>query len=154
MIPIYQTKVNIKNSNGEVVQHGNCFAAAVASILEVPITEVPNVEVLINVTNGYWWLVMDTWLQSKGYELCADDRYKVFHDDKHGLFEGKREEWIAECINKYYIVVGKSHRGVMHNVIYKNGEMVHDPHLSQDGLLTFERFESIEPTPPSQSSPQ
>ena len=46
MIPVTQTKVSVIKSTGETVVYGNCYAAAIASMLELPITEVPNVEVL------------------------------------------------------------------------------------------------------------
>ncbi len=37
MIPVTQTKVVVKNSKDEMVVRGNCFAAAIASIMELPI---------------------------------------------------------------------------------------------------------------------
>lgn len=52
MIPVTQTKIVIKDVNGNRVVHGNCYAACIASILEVPITEVPNVEVFFHLDNG------------------------------------------------------------------------------------------------------
>lgn len=49
MTPVTQTKVVVKNSKGNTVVNGNCYAAAIASMLDVPITEVPNIEVLATI---------------------------------------------------------------------------------------------------------
>jgi hypothetical protein len=145
MIPVTQTKVVVKKSNGEQVVRGNCYAAVVASILELPIEEVPNVEVFFHIPNsGYWNEVMLTFLQSKGYELCTDGRFKVFHDGRFGVEEGKRFEYLQYCENKYYLVTGKSVRGVHHICIYKNGKLVHDPHPTREGLETIEDFQTLE----------
>jgi hypothetical protein len=144
MIPVTQTKVVVENSKGEVVQRGNCFAACIASILEVPITEVPNVEVFYHLDNGYHTEVMLTFLSSKGWDLCSDDTLKVFHDDRYGVELGKRVEWLAKHRNKYYLVSGKSTRGVSHICIYQNGKLVHDPHPTKEGLQTLDYFQTLE----------
>ena len=154
MIPVTQTKVVVKNEKGEEVVRGNCYAACIASILEVPITEVPNVEVFFHLDNGYWNEVMLTFLQSKGWELCSDDMLKRFHGNDPKLyirgfdFKGTDENgWIPEYYeykDKYYLVSGKSPRGVHHICIYKNGELVHDPHPSRDGLVSLDYFQTLE----------
>lgn len=144
MIPVTQTKVVVKNKKGEDVVRGNCYAAAIASILEVPITEVPNVEVLFHIEGSYWSEVMHTFLNSIGWELCTDNRFMVFHDENYGLDSGTRQQKIDYCKDKYYFVSGKSARGVQHITIWQNGKMVHDPHPSNDGIETFEYFECLE----------
>ena len=40
MIPVTQTKVVVRNSEDKIIVNGNCWAAAIASILELPLTEV------------------------------------------------------------------------------------------------------------------
>lgn len=88
MIKIFQTKVVVKNSKGDIVQRGNCYAACIASILEVPITEVPNVEVFYHIEDSSFWIeAMLTFLQSKGWDLCSEDRYKRFHPAETGGFD-------------------------------------------------------------------
>lgn len=143
MIPVTQTKMVVRNSNGDIIVRGNCLAACVASILELPITEVPNVETLFNVSDTYYYDVLYSWLKSLGYEYGTDDRFKVFHKNKY-FNEENREALKAYCKNKYYLVSGKSSRGVTHLCIYKNGKLVHDPHPTKEGLLTEDFFESIE----------
>jgi len=144
MIPVTQTKVVVKNSAGDWVVHGNCYAAVIASMLELPITEVPNVEVLFHVDDYLWNTVMDSFLMHKGYELSCDDRYKVFHPELqiHGD-AGDVNLLRDELKDDYYLVSGLSKRGVQHITIYQNGKMVHDPHPTKEGIDTLERFESL-----------
>lgn len=149
MIPVTQTKVVVKNSKDEFIVRGNCYAACIASIMELPISEVPNVEVFFHIDNGYWAEVMHTFLESKGWELCTDDVYKRFHKDIFGYdFNGTDEngkiKYYYECVDKYYLVSGKSVRGVHHTCIYRNGKLVHDPHPTKEGLLTLETFQTLE----------
>lgn len=146
MIPVTQTKVVIKDSQDEIVVHGNCYAAAIASMIELPITEVPNVEVFFHLPAGssYWQEVMLTFLESKGFELSTDDRFRVFHDGNFGVENGMRGHYMLECKNKYYLVSGRSKRGFSHMVIYKNGTLAHDPHPSRDGVETIDYIQTIE----------
>lgn len=53
MIPVTQTKMVVRNQAGEMVVRGNCWAAAIASMLEVPISEVPNAEVFFDATGKH-----------------------------------------------------------------------------------------------------
>lgn len=149
MIPVTQTKVSIINSKGEHVVNGNCLAACIASLLELPITEVPNVEVFYHLPKGddYYWDVLDKWLSSKGYKLSTDDRYKCFHPEiahKSINNEERLADYIIELIDKYYLVTGKSPRGLSHITIWKNGEMVHDPHPTKEGIQTLTHFQVLE----------
>ncbi|MGN6438517.1 MAG: hypothetical protein ACTHMM_18380 [Agriterribacter sp.] len=143
MIPVTQTKVVVNKSTGEKVVHGNCYAACIASIMGLPITEVPNVEVLFDIDDFYWSQVMHTWLNSKGWELYTNNDFKVFHDEHYGVNDGRREDYLNSCSGKYYLVSGKSPRGVMHMCVYKDGQLVHDPHPTREGVSTCEYFEEL-----------
>lgn len=143
MIPITQTKVVVENSKGEVVQRGNCYAACIASLLEVPITEVPNVEVFYHLDTGYHTEVMLTFLSSKGWDLCTDDRYGIFHKPKEN-WDDNEKKIVDEIVGNYYLVSGKSARGVSHICIYQNGQLLHDPHPTREGLQTIEYFQTLE----------
>jgi hypothetical protein len=149
MIPVTQTKVVVKNSKGEWVIRGNCYAAAIASMLEVPITEVPNVETLFDIGGTLWAEVMHAFLTHNGWELMTNEDFRVFHDDNHGAELGQRGAMLDYCKDKYYFVSGDTIRGIKHICIYKNGELVHDPHPTKEGLVTLEIFEElIKPTNP------
>jgi len=131
----------VRDSKGEMVVRGNCYAAAIASMLELPLSEVPNVEVLFHIEGGFWSQVMHAFLNSVGYELYCNDDYRVFHDPEYRKEE--REQLIESLKDNYYMVSGMSPRGVNHIVIYQNGRMVHDPHPTREGILDMQYFEEI-----------
>lgn len=138
MTPVIQTKVVVQNSKGEMVVRGNCFAACIASLLELPISEVPNVETLYGIDDTFYYEVLWRWLGHLGYELSTDSRFRCFHGDE------SKSEFKEQLKDKFYLVSGKSPRGVQHIVIYKNGQLVHDPHPTKEGLLTEDFFENLE----------
>jgi hypothetical protein len=144
MIPVTQTKVVVKNSNGEMVVRGNCWAAAISSLTEIPITDVPNVEVLFDVEGVSWYAVMDAWLRGNGFELKDNSKFVVFHNPAE-LNEDSRNALLDELRDRYYMVSGMSPRGISHVCIYKNGIMVHDPHPTREGIdeSTISCFEEI-----------
>jgi hypothetical protein len=152
MIPVTQTKVVVRNSKDEIIVNGNCYAAAIASLLELPLTEVPNVEVFFQIEGSYWNEVMLTFINSKGWDLCSDDRYKVFHPELARAIrsqdERTDEEYRADLRlmleDNYYLVSGPSVRGVNHITIYKAGELIHDPHPTKEGILALEQFQTLE----------
>jgi hypothetical protein len=132
MIPVTQTKTVIRNKDGQMIVRGNCYASCIASILEVPITEVPNVEVLYD-HESFWLEVMLTFLNIKGWELCSVD--DVFAIDLE-LKNYKQDQ--------FYLVGGMSCRGVNHMVIYQNGKMVHDPYPTKEGLIRIHEIQTLE----------
>jgi hypothetical protein len=106
---------------------GNCMAASFASILELPLSEVPEFEDMENVK---WFLALEKWLYDLGYEIVRFNGEMVFKG--------------------YYLVSGNSPRGdFLHQVVYKNGEMVHDPHPSNDGINSHTNTWLITPMDPS-----
>lgn len=142
MIPVTQTKVVVKNSQGEMVMRGNCFAACVASILEKTIDEVPNVETLFHIEGSLWITTMLAYLNSIGWDLVTDERFSVYHLAYITTDEQRHNAQVA-CRDQYYFVTGDSPRGIKHCCIYKNGVLVHDPHPTREGLITHEYFESV-----------
>lgn len=121
MKEVSQTKLH----DPKGIRNGNCFAAVVASLLELDIEDVPNVETLFDLPDNHVWAeVMTRWLSHHGHEWHSINREDVVTDE-------------------LYLVVGKSPRGVTHVCIYKNGVMVWDPHPSRSGLITEDRFEVI-----------
>lgn len=108
--------------------YGDCFRACLASLLELPISEVPHimhdnppVEVYRQRTNSF---------------LAEHD---LFLFTVGGLWDF--EEWRStNCIIRdvYHIISDRSPRfpDAFHAVIGKNGEVVHDPHPTKLGLPT------------------
>lgn len=109
MIPVQQDRFGEKT--------GNCFSAAIASLFELSLDEVPN----FNDHGSGWWDAFADWCAERGLwpiDIAVDGDYYYFTP------------------SGYYIVSGDSPRGdFQHAVIYYDGEMVHDPHPSGDGIM-------------------
>jgi hypothetical protein len=119
MIPVTQTRLHIKDRDGNVTQKGNCFQAAVASIMDLPLDEVPN---FIEYSDDEWFEKFIGFLDTRGYEYAW-----------HYVNDGRE-------IKGYSIGSGISPRAtkdcrITHAVICLDGEMVFDVHPSRDGVL-------------------
>lgn len=103
MKKVYQTEF------GE--PRGNCLQAAIASILERGLDEVPH------------------------FVLCEDwfEQLEKFMD-QFGLqpVDVTLNDWVPEG---YYIGNGPSPRGYQHSVVFKGPTLVHDPHPENMGLV-------------------
>lgn len=105
MIKIKQTKFGMPE--------GNCLAACIASILEIDLETVT-----INGGATNWYEQARNFVLDYGYDLL--------------ILEKLGNYWTKpQC---YYIASGKSSRGILHAVVYQNGELVHDPHPDNSGL--------------------
>lgn len=95
---------------------GNCLQAAVASILNLDLDDVPNFNDAPPDV-GFWGLLA-LFLRRRGLFTWEMHGPGIFHPD---------------C---FYLAYGKSPRGagMTHAVVYRNGELVHDPHPSRAGL--------------------
>ena len=130
---------------------GSCFPTVLACLLKLELHEVPHFNLLYfnseefklaekvydemyrdnasrreNVMDRFYYLsdeILITFLASKGYLVADID-----------------SEWHLKNKYKPYMVYGKSPRGVSHVVIYMNGEMIHDPHPSNGGLVSIDRY--------------
>lgn len=121
MIPKIQTRLH----NPPII--GNCFAAVIASVLEMEVEEV--IQIQEHYEEEKWFGKLNTWLAKRGW------RVRVISKS-----EAKRLK------NKYYFVTGLSpvYPGEYHICIFKNGEMVHDPHPEGRGITTKEEYSILE----------
>lgn len=120
MIPTKQTKVHKVAPDGTVLERGNCYAACWASILEIPLEEVPAFEDLPD--DGSWFNETVKWLDSKNLDLY----YSYLDEVPH---------------KTYAIACGVSPRGSWgHCVIYLDGKLVFDPHPSGAGLVQADYY--------------
>lgn len=116
---------------------GNCVSACIASLVNEPIDRVPHfVEFGIHwgdgeddkVSNGNaWWAMMLGYLAGKGYWVTELD----------GLGDADPDEFL--------LVAGMSPRGVLHQVIYREGVLWHDPHPSRDGITDVREVLAVRP---------
>lgn len=109
-------------------QNGNCYPTVIACFLDLekPEDVVQFQELYDKPYNGdgdNWAQVLDKWL--------AERNYKIEFFDGH-LYD-----------NSFYFVSGDTKRGNYHICIYQNGELYHDPHPDQSGLINEQEFERI-----------
>lgn len=114
---------------------GNCFAACVASLLELPLDEVPNFCAIAS----NWFAEFNLWLRERGlYALALD----------------LSNEWRPEGL---HILSGPSPRGAggedeLHSVVANGRDVVHDPHPSRAGLTGFKDVILLVPSDPARHS--
>jgi hypothetical protein len=93
--------------------NGNCASAVIASILELPLSEVPY---FVEAKHG-WWPWLEEWLERRGYEIEVVARENLPPGPVYAS--------------------GTSPRGFSHAVVWEggpNGRVVHDPHFTRAGL--------------------
>ena len=131
MTPVTQTRFfNPNGSPGET--RGDCWAACLASLLDLPIGDVPHF-VQNDVDGGVDWMVATyQWLHDRGFRLtmCAGAERPA---------------------GRYYIQTGPSPRtgptgeAISHACIYIDGELAHDPHPDRTGLVSESAAYALEP---------
>lgn len=97
---------------------GNCLQAAVASLLDVPLDDVPH------------FIEHDDW-DERMAAFCAAHGYRPILRDP--------DTYVA-----YGMAWGPSERGVRHAVVWVDGVMAWDPHPSRTGLLTVSQLIALE----------
>lgn len=115
MVPVAQTKLYAKDA----IHSGNCFAACLASLLEVSLWMVPPFEDMFSRSD--WFFRVEDWLERMF-------RLEIVRSGGHPI----------EALPEFYIASGLSPREVRHSVIYSRGELVHDPHPSGSGIADVE----------------
>ena len=112
MKPVYQTEFG-----GE---KGNCFAACLASVFEIPIEAAP--DLWAGEQRGLYWVqIVNDWLKPRGLWYCD-------------------VKFLGISPKGYHLIGGQSARGLSHAVVGFNGEMVHDPHPDGAGLVEVQDF--------------
>lgn len=111
-------------------QYGDCFRTAIACLLDIEPESVPHFcENGGNAEDGAFKNA-DEWLRER-HGLCLAavpmvGEIEVKDALKHAGF------WLRDC---HYLLVGQSKTGCNHNVICKNGKVVHDPAPTKPGII-------------------
>ena len=146
MKPVDQTRCNCGDHSTEAP--GNCWAACIASLLEVPLAEVPDEANFwkpgMSQSQSYrpYEKAVFAWLRERGVLLVEVKLPDVFY---------RGGDW-----NPYCILSGPSPRNpeVQHAVIGQGATIIHDPHPSRAGLLKIEGnpwwYEFVVPINPAQ----
>lgn len=119
-------------SDKEKKVYGNCLATCYACYFDIEANNVPQFQFLFDCKEpeGYWDRVVGDWLSYKGYK-------REFYPPETEPSQHGHDD--------YYFAYGLSPRGIMHQVIYKNGILFHDPHPSHDGLVEIKGYEVLKP---------
>lgn len=122
MTPIKQSKLYAVDG----IHNGNCYAACLASLLDLPLWMVPPFEEMFG--RGDWKSRTDEWLdRTFALRLIRKSGHQV------------------NAMPEFYIANGPSARGVHHSVIYSAGKLVHDPHYSNGGIEAVEWTWHLQP---------
>lgn len=107
----------------EIGQHGDCQRAVIASLLDLPISDVPHFLQLCDGDPSDYWDRLQEFCRGHGYA------YLTMPARCGALFFG-------EVGDIYHEISGPSPRGngVGHAVVGCNGQIVFDPHPSRAGL--------------------
>ena len=126
MTPLKQTIF----SNEKAGTVGNCLQSCVASLLDLPIEEVPHFSWYMS----DWFRKLYSFIEEKGYVVIIT-----------GVKQNPNWREEIKGIDGYVIVGGKSPRGIFngHAVIYKDGEPFFDPHPDNTFLLEIEDVYNI-----------
>ena len=119
MIPVAQTRTGA---------NGNCWPACIASILEIPLAEIPE----FSLEPGQWLLDVQEWLATLGL-------YYVQVSPADPMVRAA----FAQPGHLYHVIEGLSPRGGQHAVVGDRGRMVWDPHPadgSKHGLVNVACF--------------
>ena len=106
----------------DIGQRGDCARAVIASLLDIPISEVPHFAQIAHDTGIPFYGQINDFLEACGLEMMWHTN-PIYH--------------LKDGIDIYHEIAGPSPRGngIWHAVVGCNGKIVHDPHPDKTGLL-------------------
>jgi hypothetical protein len=146
---------------GDKTQRGSCLQTTIACILDLELDQVPPFHLF------FWDEEEDKTLQKMVKEMYHieeyqnkryESAYNLWHDSltfflasrgikTEQLYDGeniveecKISRWLEKNPDVIYTASGTSSRGVKHIVVFQNGKMIHDPHPSNEGLITIDYY--------------
>jgi hypothetical protein len=120
-----QTKFGGKDHPEE--ERGDCFTACIASLVGVELSEIPN----FCAYDDEWPSNCKEWLFERGIVRVVFSSYPI-------------AESVAEEYKELVLIAsGPGPRGHRHAVLWKNNDLLWDPHPSRDGLLKAEEFDML-----------
>lgn len=108
---------------------GNCMQAAVASILDLPLEDVPHFAKYKCVET--FWDLLEDFFNEKGFHMA-------WRTPDKGV-----PTWM-------HLACGPTERGNQHVVVKEGETLVHDPHPSRKGLLKTDYIIELIPFDPAQ----
>ena len=114
---------------------GDCYRACIASILDLPLDDVPN---FYEDERGQTQAAIE-WLSSRGLWLWI-----VPNNDS--VMSGRLSNDDNVMPEGFCIANGPGARGCLHSVVWRHGKVVHDPSPSRAGLCEVYWYEFLIPT--------
>jgi len=111
---------------------GNCQSACLAMLLRLPLSEVPNFAAMEGDDN-LKYIAQAQFLHERGWALLTIVKWQTL-------------PWPPT--KGYYIAGGESLRGFRHAVIYKDGQLYHDPHPDRTGIKSVDDIDFLYPLNP------
>lgn len=115
-------KVRVMQSNAN-----NCMEACLATLFDAPLSAIPQLPFDAN-----WVGAVRTWAKARGYGFVT-------------IAVPDETVWRDAFSDGYLICAGQSARGRLHAVIYKDGELWHDPHPESSGIKSVEQVDFFYP---------
>lgn len=121
--------------------HGDCMRACAASLTDTPIEQVPDFGNLRE-RGRQWFQAWEDFFAGAGWTI-----ERQFFSLPGEAGQRAAVEAMKHFGEEFVIVWGPSanEEGVGHSVIYRDGELFHDPHPGGKGLLKIESFWIIRP---------
>lgn len=126
MIPVMQRQAHVEDAEGNATVIGDCFNAAVASLLGLPYEDVPHfVELHHDEPPEAWVDALDTWANERGWWVLhyglGDDEFEANEWVPAGY-------WIASVTSPRSYVTDDNGDPGAHAVVMCGRNLVHDPH--------------------------
>lgn len=109
--------------------HGNCYGAAIASILEVPLEALPDYMGEYKAGRDWHGLLSAYLYRHHGVMLMEVDRRLTPFVQPKG----------------WHLLNGMGPRDLPHSTVGRDGELVFDPHPDRTGLVKVESYEFLVP---------
>jgi len=144
---------------------GSCYPTAIACILDLELHEVPYFNLFywteeekqnqaavfneiylrgkgiddsgvneVNNYNEHLWSARRLWADALQYWLAGLGYIETFID------LNEIADFLEQNPDRLYFAIGPSPRKYRHVVIYRNGDMIHDPHPDNSGLTNIESY--------------
>ena len=146
MIPVLQTILADPTRNdGHDAEGrpGNCYQAAIASVLELPLDEVPHFATF----DRDWFKQSAPWFRQRGM-IRSFYREQALKDLSWPLYLAPGADFWGDRVSHIVgaLGAGPSPRGPFRHVVVldpNTGDMIHDPHPSGAGVTEVDELELI-----------
>lgn len=128
MTPVFQRQYPPRD--GEKLppgQYGDCFRAALASLLDLRLTDVPHFNELARGEGESFWRLVNKFMAQRGQALVLVQGFDFGHFTRAGMAD------------VFHLILGYCRDGDGHTLVGLNGKIVFDPNPTHPALVTNPR---------------